>query len=401
MSNIWSMTSPRTPRPGSHLGGELRRIEASSTLRPMTDVVVIGGGIAGVSAAAELAVAGAEVTLLEAESQLAYHTTGRSAALYFENYGHPTVRALSRASRRYFENPPAGSVDAPLLSPRGAMVVAMPDQVAALQEQIAEGRSHGTDVQELSPAEACRLVDVLRIDQIALASYEADAADMDVAAIHQSFVRTFRRHGGTIATNARVEQLTRSDRWRVTTADGTAYQAKVVVNAAGAWADVIAARAGARPLGLVPKRRTAFMVTAPDHAADWPLTVDAAHTFYFKPDGAQLLCSPADETPTQPCDARPEEIDIARAIDRINEMTTLGIRSVRSSWAGLRSFVPDGGMVVGFDPGVDDFFWLAGQGGTGIQTSPAAGALAADLIGELTPRSGIDPAPFSPGRFRA
>jgi D-arginine dehydrogenase len=366
----------------------------------VADVVVIGGGIAGVSAAAELAAVGAEVTLLEAEGQLAYHTTGRSAALYFENYGHPTVRALSRASRRYFEDPPAGSVDAPILSPRGAMVVAPPDQIEALREQIAEGRRHGTHVEELSPAEACRIVDVLHIDQIALASYEADAADMDVAAIHQSFVRTFRHHGGTIVTNASVEQLTPANRWTVTTAGGTVYQGDVVVNAAGAWADVVGTRAGARPIGLVPKRRTAFMVAAPDHAADWPLTVDAAHTFYFKPDGTQLLCSPADETPTEPCDARPEEIDIARAIDRINEMTTLGIRSVRSSWAGLRSFVPDGGMVVGFDPDLAGFFWLAGQGGTGIQTSPAAGALAADLIAGITPRSGVDPAPFSPARLR-
>ena len=367
----------------------------------MADAVVIGGGIAGVAAAAELAISGADVTLLEAESQLAYHTTGRSAAIYFENYGHPTVRALSRASRRYFEDPPAGSVDAPLLTPRGALVVAPPEQVDALRRQVAEGRSHGTDVAELTAEEACRLVDVLRPDQIALASYEADAADMDVAAIHQSFLRTLRRHGGTVVTNARADHLDHQGRWTVATADGEVHSAGVVVNAAGAWADVVGALAGARPIGLVPKRRTAFMVSAPDHAAGWPLTVDVSHTFYFKPDGSQLLCSPADETPTEPGDARPEEIDVARAIDRINEMTTLGIRSVRSSWAGLRSFVPDGGMVVGFDPDLEGFFWVAGQGGTGIQTSPAAGALAADLIAGRTPRSGIDPRPFSPARLRA
>lgn len=366
----------------------------------MADVVVIGGGIAGVSAAAELAAAGAEVTLLEAESQLAYHTTGRSAALYFENYGHSTVRALSRASRRYFENPPEGSADAPLLSPRGAMVVAPPDQVEALRKQIAEGRRHGTEVEELSPAEACQMVGVLRIDQIALASYEAGAADIDVAAIHHSFVRTFRRHGGIIETNARVGSLAHRGRWTVTTTAGDTHVADVVVNAAGAWADIVGALAETRPIGLVPKRRTAFMVSSPADGTGWPLTVDAAQTFYFKPDGTQLLCSPADETPTAPCDARPEEIDIARAIDRINEMTTLGIRSVRSSWAGLRSFVPDGGMVVGFDPDLDGFFWLAGQGGTGIQTSPAAGALAADLITGIAPRYGIDPAAFSPARLR-
>jgi D-arginine dehydrogenase len=366
----------------------------------MGDVVVIGGGIAGIAAAAELAVAGAEVVLLEAENQLAYHTTGRSAALYFESYGHPTVRALSRASRRYFEDPPAGTTDAPLLSPRGAMVVAPPDQVDLLCRQIDEAREHGTTVRRLTPEEAIELVPALRVEEIAMASYEADAADMDVAAIHQSFVRTFRRHGGTIVTGARVTGLSRADSWTITTGSGDRYDAGVVVNAAGAWCDIVGGLFGALPLGLVPKRRTAFMIGAPPGSAHWPLTVDAAHTFYFKPDGSQLLCSPADETPTEPCDARPEEIDIALAIERINHMTTLGVRSVRSSWAGLRSFVPDGGMVIGFDPDVDGFFWLAGQGGTGIQTSPAAGALVADLIGGADPRSGVDAALFAPSRLR-
>jgi D-arginine dehydrogenase len=365
----------------------------------MSDVIVIGGGIAGVSAAAELARAGAAVTLLEAEAQLAYHTTGRSAALYLENYGHPTVRALSRASRRYFEEPPDGSVDGPVLSPRGALMLAPPDQTDLLRTQMEEGRAHGTNLTRLTPQEAAELVPVLRPDLISFASHEPDAADMDVAAIHQSFVRTFRSHDGRIVTQARVEALRHTGRWTVTTRTDT-YVADIVVNAAGAWADVVAALAGAQPVGLVPKRRTAFMVKAPQAAGHWPLTADAAHTFYFKPDGPQLLCSPADETPSEPCDARPQEIDIARAIERINEMTTLGIRSVRSSWAGLRSFVPDGGMVIGFDDEVEDFFWLAGQGGTGIQTSPAAGALTADLVGGREPRDGIDPTPFAPTRLR-
>lgn len=368
----------------------------------MADVIVIGGGIAGVAAAAELALAGAEVTLLEAERQLAYHTTGRSAALYFESYGHPTVRALSRASRAYFENPPDGTTDAPILSARGAMVVAPPDQVEALACQVEEGRQHGTDIRELAPDEAAEIVPVLRPELLAAASYEPGAADMDVAAIHQSFVRTFRRHGGSILTESRVGKLELRDQsWRVTTERGDRHTAQVVVNAAGAWCDVVGSMTGARPIGLVPKRRTVFMVTAPEGSEGWPLTVDAAHTFYFKPDGPQLLCSPADETPTEPQDVRPDEIDIALAIERINEMTTLGIRSIRSSWAGLRSFVADGGMVIGFDSEVDGLFWLAGQGGTGIQTSPAAGALAADLIRGVEPRSGVDPGAFSPGRLRS
>ena len=366
----------------------------------MSDVIVIGGGIAGISAAAEIAASGADVTLLEAESQLAYHTTGRSAALFFENYGHPTVRALSRASRAYFENPPIGTVDSPILSPRGAMVVAPPDQVRTLRDQIEEGRRHGTEVLELTAEEACGLVPVLRAEMVAAASYEADAADMDVAAIHQSYVRTFRGCGGTVVTSARVTSLEPGQQWTATTGDGARYSARVVINAAGAWCDHVAAMAGARQVGLVPKRRTVFMVTGPARSAEWPLTVDAAHTFYFKPDGPQLLCSPADETPTEPADARPEELDIALAIERINEMTTLGIRSIRSSWAGLRSFVADGGMVIGFDGDIESFFWLAGQGGTGIQTAPAAARLAADLVTGVPPRSGIDPAPFTPTRLQ-
>jgi D-arginine dehydrogenase len=366
----------------------------------MADVIVIGGGIAGVSAAAALATEGADVTLLEAERQLAYHTTGRSAALYFENYGHPTVRALSRASRRYFEDPPPGTVDAPLLTPRGALVVATPHQLDTLQRQVAEGVTHGTDIRVLTPREACSVVPALRENAIAAASFESAAADMDVAAIHQSFVRTLRTHGGRIETGARVASLTHDNRWTVTTKDGHRHATEVVVNAAGAWCDVVGAMAGARPIGLVPKRRTAFMVSAPAGAERWPLTVDAGHTFYFKPDGPQLLCSPADETPSEPCDARPDAVDIARAIDRINAMTSLTVRSVRSSWAGLRSFVTDGGMVVGFDDAVPGFFWLAGQGGTGIQTSPAAGMLAADLIRGITPRWGVDLAAFSVTRLR-
>ena len=361
----------------------------------MADVIVIGGGIAGVSAASELANAGAEVTLLEAERQLASHTTGRSAALFFENYGHANVRALTKASRRYFED------HAAILTPRGAMVVAPDDQVDALSRQVDEGLRHGTDIRQMTPAEACEIVPVLRQDAIAVASYEPDAADLDVAAIHQSFVRSFRRAGGLIHTGARLSSLVHGGRWTATTEQGSRHEADVVVNAAGAWADTVAIAAGVRPIGLVPKRRTAFMVTAPQGSAAWPLVVDAHQSFYFKPDGPQLLCSPADETPSEPCDAKPEEIDIALAIDRINEMTVLGIRSVRSSWAGLRSFVPDGGMVISFDDQAAGFFWLAGQGGTGIQTAPATAALAADLILGVPPRSGIDPSGFDVARLRA
>ncbi len=359
----------------------------------MADVIVIGGGIAGISVASELATAGADVALLEAERQLAFHTTGRSAALYFENYGHADVRALTRASRRYFED------NAAVLTKRGAMVVAPGDQVDELNRQVGVGLRDGTDIRRLTPAEACEIVPVLREDAIVAAAYEPDAADLDVAAIHQSFVKSFRGAGGIVHTGARVSSLVNDGRWTVTTEQGSRHEADVVVNAAGAWADSVAIAAGVSPIGLVPKRRTAFMVTAPEGSTGWPLVVDAHGSFYFKPDGPQLLCSPADETPSEPCDARPEEIDIALAIDRINEMTVLGIRSVKSSWAGLRSFVADGGMVISFDDRAPGFFWLAGQGGTGIQTAPAAAALAADLILGKSPR--IEPSGFDVARLRA
>jgi len=368
------------------------------TLGGMTDVIVIGGGIAGVSAAASLAADGASVELLEAERHLAFHTTGRSAALYFESYGHPTIRALSKASRRWFEDPPAGTTDGPLLSPRGALMIAPADQVEALETSIAQAREHGTEIHRIAPADAVEMVPTIRQEKIVAASHEPGAADMDVAAIHQAFVRQLRRAGGLIHTGAGVTALRRTSTWHVTTGSGGHHQAPVVVDAAGAWCDEVAVMAGARPVGLVPKRRTVFMVTAPVGSSHWPLVATAGHTFYFKPEGTQLLCSPADETPSAPCDARPDEVDIASAIERINEATNLGIRSVRSSWAGLRSFVPDGGMVIGFDDDVDGFFWLAGQGGTGIQTSPAAGALAADLIADRTPA--VDPSGFDVARFR-
>jgi D-arginine dehydrogenase len=216
---------------------------------------------------------------------------------------------------------------------------------------------------------------------------------MDVAAIHQAYVRRLRSNGGTIATSREVTDLAAGPPWRVVTPDGT-WEADRVVNAAGAWGDEIAELAGLRPVGLVPKRRTAFMVTAPPESAEWPLVTDADHSFYFKPDGVQLLCSPADETPSEPVDARPEDVDIALAIERINEVTSLGIRSIRSSWAGLRTFAPDGSMVIGPDPDEPTFHWLVGQGGTGIQTAPAAAELLADLVIEGSTTTAFDPARF-------
>lgn len=346
------------------------------------DTVVIGGGIAGVSAAAELSQR-QTVTLLERERTLAYHTTGRSAALYFGSYGHPDTLALTRRSLEWFNEPP--HVDHPVLTPRGAMTVVFSGEPPELEGGI-----------PITPDEAVRRVPALRPELLVGAVWEPDAADMDVAAIHQAYVRQLRSNGGTIVTSSEVIALRGASPWQVVTPEGI-WEANQIVNAGGAWGDHIARLAGLEPVGLTPKRRTAFMVTAPPDSERWPLVTDANHSFYFKPDGTQLLCSPADETPSEAVDARPEDVDIALAIERINDATTLGIRSIRSSWAGLRTFAPDGSMVIGPDPDEPTFFWLVGQGGTGIQTAPASAELLADLI-----VNGPSPAgtPFDPTRFR-
>lgn len=369
-------------------------------------VVVIGGGIAGVSAAYHLARLGAEVTLLEQESTLAFHSTGRSAALYFENYGAEANRPLTRASRSFFESPPAGLVDHLLLTKRGALWVGRPDQNASLSEHLHEGTRAGGSARWLEPEEAVALVPVLRPEMVGGGVWEPEALDLDVAATHQGFVRGMRAAGATIITSFRVSILEHTGgRWCVG-ADGRELEADVVVNAAGSWCDQIGTLAGAMTIGLQPMRRTAFTVPGKEEWARWPLVSNAENEFYFRPDGTQLLCSLAEENPTDPCDARPEQLDIALAIDRINAHTTLDIRVVRSSWTGLRSFVGDRAMVIGFDPVVPQFFWLAGQGGTGIQTAPAAGELAAALIirGEPPRRLldlGLDTVALTPVRLQA
>ena len=368
-------------------------------------VVVIGGGIAGVSAAYHLAVSGAEVTLLEQETTLAFHSTGRSAALYFENYGADANRALTRASRRFFDHPPEGLVDHLLLAKRGALWVGRPDQSASLEALLAEGTRAGGSARWLEPEEAVALVPVLRPEMVGGGVWEAEAFDLDVAAIHQGFVRGMRAAGAAILTGHPVSSLEhKGGRWTVG-GNGRELEADVIVNAAGSWCDQIGAMAGAMTIGLKPMRRTAFTVPGNEAWAQWPLISNADNEFYFRPDGSQLLCSLAEENPTDPGDARPEELDIALAIERINAHTTLDIRVVRSSWTGLRSFVNDRAMVIGFDPVAPQFFWLAGQGGTGIQTAPAAGELAAAMIndGEPPPRLlelGVDVGFLSPVRLQ-
>jgi len=373
-------------------------------------VVVIGGGIAGVSAAYYLALANQNgtITLVEAEGQLAYHTTGRSAALLIENYGAGPIRPLTTASLDFFHRPPAGLVDHELLTARGILTIARSkDDHGELEAQIASGAQTATNpVVEIGLDRAAELAPHVRFGPQDRAMWEPQAYDIDVAGLHQAFVRGLRAEGGDIATSTRVDSARRSETgWTVATNQGPLH-ADWLVNAAGAWGDLVAESAGVAPVGLAPLKRTAFMVPSPfADSADYPCVAEIHHDWYIRPDGSQFMCSPADETPTPPSDVRADEIDIARTIDMINDATTLAIRSVSSSWAGLRTFGPDRSMVLGPDPDEPRFIWCVGQGGTGIQTAPGAGQLVADLValGEPGPRlvaAGVQAAPLSPERLR-
>ncbi|MES2936371.1 MAG: FAD-binding oxidoreductase [Pseudomonadota bacterium] len=369
------------------------------------DYLIVGGGIAAASAGFFLAPHG-RVLLLEREAQPGYHSTGRSAALFFESYGTAQVRALTCASRAFFDAPPPGFAEHPLLGPRGALVVAEPGQDQDLLR-------HWEILQPISPAgrlldaaDALALTPVLRPDRVLGAVYEPDAADMDVHAIHQGFLRGIRRAGGRIVTDAQVTAMEHADgRWQVRAGNET-YEAPVVLNAAGAWADVVGQLAGARAIGLQPKRRSAFVFAPPEgiDAARWPLTLGVSEDWYIKPDAGMLLGSPANADPVAPHDVQAEELDIAIAIDRIQQMTTLTIRRPTRVWAGLRSFVADGDLVGGWDPQAPGFFWVAAQGGYGIQTAPAMGETCAALVrGQPVPPHvaafGLTERMLAPGRL--
>ncbi|REK17761.1 MAG: FAD-binding oxidoreductase [Actinobacteria bacterium] len=371
----------------------------------MTDFVVIGGGIAGVSAAANLAPHGS-VALLESERSLAFHTTGRSAALFIVNYGGPGSRPLAHASRGFLENPPEYAADSPLLTGRGALWVARPEDIGELARLAREGAESGADSDELSPEEVMRLVPIMRPEHLGGGLYEETARDIDVAGLHQAFVRVLRRHGGEIHLDAPVKAIERKGSgWLIETPNQSLH-ADAIVNAAGAWGDEVASLAGVVPIGLQPMRRTAFMVPGSSDFESFPMVVSVGHDYYFRPDGVQLLCSLSEEEPCHPCDPKPRMEDVALAIERINEATTLDIRSVNSQWTGLRTFAPDRDLVIGEDPTAPGFFWLVGQGGTGIMTSPGYGKLvASQVIGEDLPEdlrsAGVNPDITSPARFRS
>lgn len=371
------------------------------------DFAIVGAGIAGVSAAYHLAPS-AKVILLEREHVAAYHTTGRSAALHSETYGSAEIRAITVASGRFYRNPPQGFADHPLLTARGAVIAGRAEQEADMKKAAADYARLVQSVRWLDPDEVLKLQPLFKPEAVqGGAIFEPEADDMDVAAIHGGFLRGARASGALLRLNAEVTSLVRqAGRWQIGLADGETIAAGAVVNASGAWADMLGGLAGARPVGLVPKRRTAFTFDSPAglDLARLPMAIDFDETFYFKPEVGQFLASPADETPSPPCDAQPEEIDIAIAVERIEAATTLRIHRIKNKWAGLRSFVADKNLVVGYDAAVADFFWLAGQGGYGIQTGAAAGRLAASLAqGKGLPGDiaslGVTEQALSPARF--
>jgi D-arginine dehydrogenase len=361
-------------------------------------IAVIGGGIAGVSAASALAARGCQVTVLEREAMLAYHTSGRSAAAFLESYGNAHIRALTRAARPLLRDSE--------LTPRPFLSVAGPDDAGAIDAEMAGNPA----LRRLSVAQAVAACPVLRPQWLSAAAVEPTACDLDVAALFDRFRQQAVAAGVAIRTRTALAGADRAGSgWRLALDDGEAVEADAVVNAAGAWADQVASMLGAAALGLVALRRTAAVASlrVPDPSArSWPLVADVAEGFYFRPEGDGLLVSPSEETPSEPCDAKPDYEDVALALYRINEATTLDLRHVRASWAGLRTFAPDRTPVAGPDPAVPDVFWLAGQGGYGMQTAGAlALVVAAAVTGTPLPpglvAEGVDAGALAPARFSA
>ena len=355
----------------------------------MRDFLIIGGGVAGVSAAARLAPLGS-VLLLEAEEHLAYHASGRSAALFEESYGRPATIALNRASRAFHEA-------AGVLSPRGLMAVGQ-----AHEREAFEADRAAMGLREIGPDEARAMVPILNPQTLAFAAHSDAAQDIDTDRLIQGFAREARAAGGEIRTSARVERIGREGTGWTVAAGRESFAARLLVNAAGAWADRVAAMAGIAPLGLTPLRRSMARLAAPGghDTRAWPMLFGPGETWYAKPDAGALLVSPAEEDAAEPHDAWADDMVLAEGLARYEEIVTEPVTSPIATWAGLRTFAPDRTLVIGFAPDAPGFFWLAGQGGYGMQTSPAAARLAADLIAGRP--SELDPATvaaLSPSRF--
>jgi D-arginine dehydrogenase len=358
------------------------------------DIVIVGGGIAGTSLGAELA-AKRRTLIIEAESQCGYHSTGRSAAFWLESYGGPDVAKLTSASRDFLDAPPPEFADSGFLNTRGDVHVSDGDWPEV---------PNGIRAQRLDRQKLEQLIPGIR-PRWTKGLFEPGCADIDVAGLHAAYLRQFRKRSGTVATSSGLQRAERrDDRWAISLDDGASVMASVIVNAAGAWADPVSEACGVQPLGIEPKRRTMAQVKVGQTGLKaLPLVDDAAGTFYFKGESdSTIWLSPHDEIETDPCDAAPDEIDIAIAIDRFQSVVDWPVERIERKWAGLRSFAPDRLPVYGFDSGADGFFWCAGQGGFGIQTAPAAAKMAAAILLSEQPEdmvAHIDPAIFSPRRF--
>lgn len=370
------------------------------------DIVVIGAGIGGASLAWSLMEArpGLKLAILEAEEQPGFHTTGRSAAFYAETYGGPAVQPLTSASKGFFQRPPRGFSDTAIISPRGALHIRHADQPGSLKALEEEFHHGGVAHQRLGREGILQKMPYLRPEWSQTAIWESGCADIDVAGLHQAYLRAAKKAGAVLVTSARAMAIVKkADGWQISTPAGD-FGAGIIVNASGAWADEVAVLAGVSPIGIQPLRRTIVVTEVrPEAPADLPVVMDAAGSLYFKPDAGRLWISPHDETPDVPHDVQPDEMDMAIALDRFEQMCDWPIRRLASKWAGLRSFVPDRLPVLGPDAGDPSFHWCAGQGGWGIQTAPAAGAIGAALVlGEAVPAeyAGIDVAPYLPARFR-
>jgi len=364
------------------------------------DILVIGGGIAGLSAGAALA-PHARVTVLEGEAQVGFHASGRSATMLHYALGDALIRALTLASRPFFDMPPEGFSDVPLGRRMAVLVHAREDERAAL-DALEGDISRFTKLERLDAAGVHELCPLLKPDAL-YGIADRDGIRLDPHALLQNFARQLRRRGGELRTDARVASLKRRrDCWQVTTEAGDSFSAPIVVNAAGAWADKVAQLAGVGPLGMIPKRRTIITFDAPDGTDldRLPFAKTVGDELYFAPESGRLFASPMDEVPSDPCDAQPEEYEMALAAQRVEERTTVKVARIHSRWAGLRTFAPDKRPAVGFAPDAEGFFWLAGQGGAGLQTSPAMAAITASLIaGQKWPVADVDKEELEPGRF--
>lgn len=356
----------------------------------MTDIIVIGGGVAGISAAARLSHLG-HVTLIEQEAATGYHASGRSAALFEENYGKPSTRALNAASRAFHETANGG-----VLSPRGLMLLGSANDADRYDADVVD-----MGLAEITTDEARAMIPILS-DKVNRAAYHAAAWDIDTALLMQNWLRELRGNGGTVMTRASVTAIARgADGWRVTVPQGD-IKGKVLVNAAGAWADVVAGLAGVKPLGLTPLRRSMARLAAPGghDTRDWPMMFGPGEAWYAKPDAGALLVSPAEEHPSAPMDAYPDDMVLAEGLARYQDFVTPEVTRPIATWAGLRSFAPDRQLVLGRAVDAPDFIWCAGQGGYGFQTSPAASQLIADVVAERAPEIGAEwAAALSPARF--